>query len=104
MNYKVFKVASVAVLTVLLAFFSTTAQEKNDKFRIVYNEKADRTTVFLNGIELPKNKDSFSVGGSIQFEGKTTDKMPCCAVLFFTSMSKKNFKFEENHTLKIWAD
>lgn len=105
MKYKKLKIAWLTVFTFLLCLISISAQDKNDdKFRIVYDDENDRTTVILNGIELPKNKDSFSIGASFEFKGKTLEKIPCCAVLFFTSMSKKQFKYKENHNLKIWAD
>lgn len=102
---KKLKIVRLTIFSILLSLISISAQDKNeDKFRVVYNDERDRTTVILNGIKLPKNKDLFSVGASFEFEGKTLEKMPCCAVLFFTSMSKKQFKYKENSDLKVWAD
>ena len=94
----------MVISIVLLLFTASLAQNNGEKFRIIYDDKSDRTTVILNGIELPKNKDSFEVGASFEFEGKTLKKMPCCAVLFFTSMSRKGFKYKDNHNLQLWAD
>lgn len=105
MKYKKLKIAWLTVFTFLLCLISVSGQDKNaDRFRIVYDDESNRTTIILNGIELPKNKDSFSVGASFEFDGKILEKMPCCAVLFFTSISKNQFKYKENHNLKIWAD
>lgn len=105
MNNKKLRIILLTVFTFFSLIIPTLAQEKNDKkFRIIYDDVENRTTVILNGIKLPKNKESFSVGASFEFVGKKLEKMPCCAVLFFTSFSEKQFKYKENHNLKITAD
>jgi hypothetical protein len=86
--------------------FSCFAQEKSSNNSIIssYDEEGNKTTTFLKGIKLGGNKVGFSIGAAFEYTGKNLEKTPCCSVIFFTAMSKKDFIFKENHNLTVWAD
>lgn len=89
----------------MLAFSSCCLSQTTDSsINTNFNEDTNKTTVLLKSVELPENKDKFAIGAFFEFTGEKLEKSPCCAGLFFTSISKKKFKFEENHNLSIWAD
>lgn len=93
------------VSTFVLSFSAFCFSQNTDSaIKTMYDEDSNKTTILLSGIKLPNNKDSFSVGAFFEYNGEKLEKPPCCAVIFFTSISKKKFKFKENHTLTIWAD
>ena len=96
------------ILVLLVFVFSCSvicsAQKTDTTINTNFNEDTNKTTVLMRSIKLPQNKDKFSIGAFFEFEGEKLEKTPCCAGIFFTSISKKKFKFEENHNLIVWAD
>ncbi len=96
----------ILIFFVLTFSFSVVclSQSSNTLINTNFNEETNKTTVIFKGVKLPQNKDDFAVGAFFEFPGEKLEKPPCCAVMFFTSISKKNFKFKENHNLTIWAD
>lgn len=81
-----------------------TASEEKEKINIGYSEEDNITRIMLNGIEIPKHKDRFSIGAAFQFEGKVLKERPCCVTLFFNSFSVTDRRYEKNHDLTLWAD
>ncbi|NNE66850.1 MAG: hypothetical protein HKN33_09810 [Pyrinomonadaceae bacterium] len=77
---------------------------ENEVISTTFNEETDLTVVMLNGIEIPKNKDKFSVGALFFYAGKEYSDPACCIQLFFTSLSQKNFKYKEKRDLTVWVD
>jgi hypothetical protein len=95
----------LALLVFVLSFSVVCMSQKIDSsINTNFNEDTNKTTVLLKSIKLPKNKDNFAIGAFFEFPGEKLEKTPCCAGIFFTSISKKKFKFKENHNLTIWAD
>lgn len=96
----------VICIFVVSFVFNCYTQENNSNnlIRSNYDEENNKTTVYLKSIKLTGNKDSFSIGATFEYDGKELKNTPCCSVIFFTAISKKDFKFKENHTLTVWAD
>ncbi len=107
MKIKLIFFSILSFLAIISAFpICSFAQDssENDKFRISFDDERKLTTVILKGIEIPNNEDSFAVGAAFQYVGKEFANEPCCVQFFLTSLSKKKFKYKENHNLVIWAD
>ena len=81
-----------------------TKSDTKEKFNVEYNEESNVTRIMLNGIEIPKHKDHFSIGAAFLFEGKVLTELPCCVTLFFNSFSTTDQRYEKNHNLTLWAD
>ncbi len=96
---------TLGFLVVILSFSVIVfPQAGNFSINTDFDEETNKTTVLLKGIELPQNKDSFAIGAFFEFTGDKLEKPLCCAGIFFTSISRKKFNYEKNHSLKIWAD
>lgn len=97
----------LSIFIFLISFaLSCFAQDKssNNSIRSYYDEENDRTTVVLKSIKLSGNKDDFSIGAAFAYPRKELEQILCCVVIYFTSISEKDFKFKENHHLTVWAD
>ncbi len=101
---KVFSKSFLLIVVLALSSFACLAQNTDSSISTNFNEDTNKTTVLLKSIKLPQNKDKFAVGAFFEFTGERLQKPLCCAGIFFTSISKKKFKFKENHNLTIWAD
>ncbi len=105
-SYKQF-IFTISLISAILAFSSTALAQNADtksKIKEVFDDETKLTTVILQSIKLPDDKDSLGVGAMFRFEGKTLEDSPCCVSLFFTAFAEKGFKFKENHKLEIIAD
>lgn len=103
MNF-LFCLIKTTILLFSIFLFSPVVSLAQEKLNTTFSDEANKTTVLLKGIKLPKNKDNFSVGALFEYKGNKLEKEPCCVVIFLTSVNKKKFQYEENHNLAIWAD
>lgn len=92
------------LLIIALFSFTASAQEKDTSIKTSYDDETGKTTIALSLIKLPRNKRSFAVGALLQFAGTNPEKRPCCVTVVFASIGKKQFEYENNHRISIWAD